>query len=171
MTSRLSRRRLLGTAGSGAAALVALAASSPAAAAGHDTEATITAEAFARLDPLGFRAVAVLSADGYSDLAAPVALTLAPEPLLRRVAAHDTWNPLLKPATTGRVTSVPVHHKSDIFTSKRDSFSAFFSGPSDPLLSDATYLVSHPAWQQPFHLFLVRIGRNSEQPTYETIFS
>ena len=52
----------------------------------------------------------------------------------------------------------------------REPFSLLFVGPADPLLPQATYLLTHPALGE-LPVFLVPVGQDADGVRYEAVFA
>lgn len=54
---------------------------------------------------------------------------------------------------------------------KRQPFSLFFRGPSEPQLPQGTWSLRNEAFPEPLPIFIVPIGRNDEGVEYEAVFT
>ncbi|WP_022927744.1 DUF6916 family protein [Patulibacter americanus] len=52
----------------------------------------------------------------------------------------------------------------------REPFSLLFVGPADPMLPQATYLLTHPELGE-LPVFLVPVGRDADGARYEAVFA
>lgn len=54
---------------------------------------------------------------------------------------------------------------------KRQPFSLFFRGPSDPRLPQGSYSLEQARFAEPLTIFIVPVGRNDEGVEYQAVFT
>jgi len=146
MSVRIDRRQFFRMAAVSAGGTAAFLVMQHTSASNDPTEGTLSAETFQSVAADQFQVTASLSKRGWTTLPAPVRLTFK------------------------KAESKPLINTSR-YKSSRLPIDVTFSGPTTPLLTSATYRLGHASWKTTVNVFLVRVDRSMQNPTYEAIFN